>query len=71
MKNECPIIKKKGNQMSKKIENANIIIVITSIILLSIIAIITFYEYKKTNETNQIQNGNYYYDENQIINELI
>ena len=57
--------------MSKKIENANIIIVIISIILLAIIAGITFYEYKKTNETNQIQNENYYNDENEIINELI
>ena len=57
--------------MSKKIENANIIIVITSIMLLSIIAGITFYEYKKTNETNQIPNENYYNDENEIINELI
>ena len=57
--------------MSKKIENANIIIVITSIMLLSIIAGITFYEYKKTNETKQIPNENYYNDENEIINELI
>ncbi len=60
--------------MSKKIENANIIIVIISIILLAIISGVTLYEYKqanKINKTNEIQGNSYYNDENEIINELI
>lgn len=60
--------------MSKKIENANIIIVIMSIILLAIISGVTLYEYKqanKINKTNETQVNSYYNDENEIINELI